>query len=100
MIPYTVMGSDNNRVLMVANNAMQRFKFKQVIDSKITPVKFKRVGSNCVAVVSDTVMVYKKPHASKLHYEFMRNNRLGLAGWGKVDHDTLIETLLEYEKSI
>lgn len=100
MIPYTVQGIENNRVLVVDVNASMRYKFKQLVDGEYIPVKLKRAGSKLIAVVSDTVAVYKLPNAQAFHYEFMVQNARSLWLAVPLEHDRLVENMLEFVEVI
>ena len=100
MIPYTVQGLSDTRVLTLDVNASMRFKFKQLVENEYTPVKFKRVGSKLLAVVSDTVAVYKLPNAQAFHYEYMTQNARSLWLSVPIEEDRLLENMLEFVEVI
>lgn len=96
MSPYQVIGQGDDRVLMMYASAMFQYTFKERVGEKLVPVKFKRAGGKLIARVGAEVLAYKKPSANEWHYEYMRNNSRQLSGWGGVDHDQLLDNMLEY----
>lgn len=97
---YEIVPVKNSRLLIVPASSMHRWKFYNIVRGRQQPVKFLRSGSKCVARVSRTVEVWKKPRVHEFHYEYMRNESRALAGWGSVGHDQLVENLLEFVERI
>lgn len=97
---YTIHGVGDNRVLEVKAEASLRYKFKQVINGEWAPVAFKRAGNKLLAVVSDTVSVYRLPNAQQFHYEYMAQNARSLWLAVPMEHDRLVENMLEFVEFI
>lgn len=93
---YTMHGVGNNRVLELNASASLRLKFKQLVGDEWLPVKFKRAGNKLLAVVSDTVSVYKLPNIQQFHYEYMAQNARSLWLAVPMEHDRLVENMLEF----
>jgi hypothetical protein len=96
--PYEIRGDGAIRQLVLRASSAHRFRFYSATTKK--RIILEREGGRLTALVKGKIIVKKKPHANEFHFEFMRNNRLGLAGWGSLDHDTLVENLLEYVEVI
>lgn len=92
--PYEVRGEGEIRELRLLASASHRFRFYSATTKK--RIILEREGGRLTALVKGKIIVKKKPHANQFHFEYLRNNRLGLVGWGSLDHDTLVENLLEY----
>ena len=98
---YEIHGTGANRLLVVPMVAAHRWRFMQVKDGQAVRVKFTRAGKRLLAVVSDTVLVYKKPHANAFHYEYMQANRGALSrGEPGADPDRILDNMLEYIEAI
>ena len=99
---YQVHGQGASRLLVVPRLQAHRWKFMQVIDDKKELVKFRQAGSKLLAVVSDTVLVYKKPHANAFGAEVLKSNRLKY--WSgsdePLDYDRILDNMLEYVEAI
>lgn len=100
MIPYTIHDAGDSRILELDANASHRFRFKQLVEGEWLPVKFKRAGSKLLAAVGDTVQVYKMPQAGQFHYEYMAQNARALWLAVPMEHDRLVENMLEYVEII
>lgn len=100
MSVYTVHGVGLTRVLELDANASHRYKFKQLLDGDFIAVKFKRKGGKLLAVVSDTVQVFKLPNAQRFHYEYMTQNARSLWLSVPLEHDRLVENMLEFVELI
>lgn len=96
--PYEVRGEGDIRELRLLASASHRFRFYSKTTGK--RIVLEREGARLTALVKGAIIVKKKPHANEFHFEFMRNNRLGLAGWGSLSHDQLVENMLEYVEVI
>lgn len=94
---YNIHGTGASRLLVVPMREAHRWRFMQVKDEQAVRVKFTQAGKRLLAVVSDTVLVYKKPHANAFHYEYMQANRGALSrGEAGADSDIVLDNLLEY----
>lgn len=96
--PYEIRGTGAIREVRLLASSQHRFRFYSKLTGK--RIILEREGGRLTALVKGSIVVKKKPHANQFHFEYMRNNRLGLAGWGSLDHDTLVENLLEYVEII
>ena len=98
---YSVHGTGNRRVLVVPAAMAHRWRFVQVLDGQPAAIKFKRAGAKLLAVVSDKVLVYRKPHASTFHYVLMQANRGALSrGEPGANSDRILDNMLEYIEAI
>lgn len=63
------------------------------------PVKVRQVGGRVVAVLgAEPVELYKKPHATTYHREYMRQNGLALyRGLPGTDAEQILDNMLEYD---
>ena len=78
-----------------------QFKFKNITSEGSIPVKFKASGSKALAIVGESVMVYKKPNAQQFHYELMKANGIALyRGMSSADSDLLLDNMLDYIETI
>lgn len=98
MLAYSVHGSGDNRVLVVAGSSAHRFRFWQDAGSSI--VQFKKSGGKLIASVTGKVMVYKKPNAHEFHRELMAANSRALWLGLQSDPDRLVDNMLEYVETI
>ena len=98
---YKVHGAGASRLLVMPMMEAHRWRFMQVIDGQAVRVKFTQAGKRLLAVVSDTVLVYKKPHANAFHYEYMQANRGALSrGEPGADSDMILDNMLEYMETL
>ena len=98
---YEIHGTGANRLLVVPMVAAHRWRFMQVKDGQAVRVRFIRAGGRLLAVISGTVLVYKKPHANAFHYEYMQANRGALSrGEPGADPDRILDNMLEYIEAI
>ena len=97
---YSIHGVGSSRLLTVDVNASMRYQFKQLVGDTFQRVIFKRTGSKLIAVVSDTVQVFKKPNAIQYHYEYMTQNARSLWLSVPMEEDKLIENMLEFVEFI
>ena len=101
MRPYDILGQGTERILMIPARDIHKYHFWQLSQTgERIAVKFKKVGSNLMAATVGQIAVYEKPNGHNFHYELMRNNSRILSGWGGVDHDQLLENMLEYVEII
>lgn len=64
-------------------------------------VKFEVVGNEALAVVDGVVQVFKKPHPSTFHKEYMRlNARAQWLGDACASDDYIMEGMLELEEEV
>lgn len=96
MIHYTIHDVGTGRLLELNIHASHRFRFKQLVDGEWLPVKFKRAGAKLLAAVSDTVQVWAMPNAQQFHYEYMTQNARALWLSVPMEHDRLVDNMLEY----
>lgn len=101
MPPYTIMGTPTDRVLIIPNNQLMRWRFYEVKDSAKTRIKFKLAGSKAIAAVHGKIEVYKKPATTQFHFEYLKQNGLSLyRGLGSIDDSQLVDNMLEYVETI
>lgn len=98
--PYYVQGKGDNRILIVPQNKSHRFHFRQILNGRITDVKFRRYGSVIIAPVSDKVLVYTKPKAAEFHREVMKHNARGLWLGYIPNFDRLEQNMLDFYEII
>lgn len=99
---YQVHGTGDSRLLVVPRLQVHRYKFMQVVDGEKQLVKFKQAGSKLLAVVSDAVLVYKKPHANAFGAEVLKSNRLKYWSGSSepLDYDRILDNMMEYIEAI
>ena len=98
---YKIHGTGASRLLVMPTKEVHRWRFMQVKDGQAVRVKFTQAGGRLLAVVSDTVLVYKKPHANAFHYEYMQANRGALSrGEPGADSERILDNMLEYVETI
>ena len=98
---YEIHGTGADRLLVMPTRDAHRWRFMQVKDGQAVRVTFMQAGKRLLAVVSDTVLVYKKPHANAFHYEYMQANRGALSrGEPGADSERILDNMLEYIEAI
>ena len=99
---YQVHGTGDSRLLTVPRLQVHRWKFVQIVDGEKIAVKFQHAGSKLLAVVSGTVLVYKKPHPSVYGGEVLKSNRLKYWSGSNapLDYDRILDNMMEYVEAI
>lgn len=97
---YTISRVDDVRMIIVPKSEQARWKFYTRTENGRTPVKLMMEGKNMVAFLHEEVLVMRKPNSQHFHYEYMRNSSRILAGWGGVEHDVLVENMMEAVESV
>lgn len=97
---YTISRVDNTRMIECPKRDLERYFFYTDDRQKVKWDNNLSDTSNARVIVNSEVYIFKKPHPSHFHYEYMRNERLKLNGWGGVEHDALLENMLELLEKI
>lgn len=98
MLPYSIMGEGDTRVLTVLHNSSMSLRFYHKEGKE--QVQFKRSGARLIAAVTGSVLVYKKPNAHEFHRELMAHNGRALWLGLQSDPDRLVDNMLEYVGTI
>lgn len=98
MLKYNIVtGSDGGRVVIVKRDDLQRWALH---DEHDTPLVFKPIGTQAIAVVHGDIRLYKKPSEHSLHYEYIRHNARALWLGLVPQFDTLARDNYDYEGTI
>lgn len=97
---------NTGRIIEVPAGLLMKYAFYQMGDENNpkSRLHFKRndngAGNKCLAYAVGEIIVYKYPTSNLFHKEYLRNNRCLLSGWGGLDHEDLVENMLEYVETI
>lgn len=99
MQQYQVHGTGDDRILVVLNSALFRYKFRDTTSGEY--VKFTKAGGKALAKVGEGVQVYKKPKAQAYHRELMKQNGIALyRGLSSCNSEQLLDNMLEFQEEI
>lgn len=97
MIKYTITQGNNGRIIQVNAKDLQSW----ALFCNDTPLQFKRIGGQAIAIVTDAIQVYHKPNIMTFHKEYMlQNSRLQWHSNTSPDVDMLVSGLLEFDCTI